>query len=446
MRVAPVRARRSAAVAAFLVLVAALPAQADLRLDITRGKVEPLPIAIPAFPGAGGAEAQTGSDITQVVTADLDRSGLFRPIDPRAFIQKITSPDTPPRFGDWRQINAQALVTGGVSAQPDGRFRVEFRLWDVEAQQQLAGFAYTTTRQNWRRIAHIIADEIYKRITGEEGYFDTRIVYIAESGPALQRVKRLAIMDQDGANQQYLTDGRALVLTPRFAPSAQEITYLSYARGTPRVYLFNIDTGQQESIGDFPGMTFAPRFAPDGNRLVFSRSQNGASNIFVLDLRTRHLTRLTDSNAIDTSPCYSPDGSKIVFNSDRGGSQQLYVMGAGGGEAKRISFGTGKYGTPVWSPRGDLIAFTKIDGGSFYIGVMRPDGSGERLLTPGFLVEGPTWAPNGRVLMYFSQSPSGRGGGGGSSHLYTIDLTGYNQREVPTPGDASDPAWSPLLR
>jgi len=423
-----------------LLLLVPSPVLAELRIDITGGKLEPLPIAVPAFAGGGGEEGQTGRDLAQVISADLERSGLFRPIDPRAFIQNVAAGEGP-RFGDWRQINAQALVTGSVQTQGDGRFRVEFRLWDVFAEQQLAGFAYTTTRQNWRRIAHIIADQIYKRITGEDGYFDTRIVYIAESGPAQKRVKRLALMDQDGFNHQYLTDGSALVLTPRFSPSAQEITYLSYASGTPRVYLFNIDTGRQESIGDFPGMTFAPRFSPDGSRVVLSRSENGTTNIFVLDLRSRRVSRLTEGNSIDTTPSYSPDGSKIVFNSDRGGSQQLYVMSADGGGIRRISFGSGKYGTPVWSPRGDLIAFTKIEGGSFYIGVMRPDGSGERLLTQDFLVEGPTWAPNGRVLMYFRQ-----GRGGSSSRLLTIDLTGSNQREVTTPGDASDPAWSPLLR
>ncbi|MBV9016832.1 MAG: Tol-Pal system protein TolB [Alphaproteobacteria bacterium] len=436
------------AVRAALVLLALLmtisPALAQLRLDVTRGKVEPMPIAIPPFAGNGGEEAQTGRDIAQVVSADLESSGLFRPLDPQSFIQNVSATEGP-RFADWRQINAQALVGGSVTAQGDGRFRVEFRLWDVGAEQQLAGFAYTTTRQNWRRIAHIIADEIYKRITGEEGYFDTRIVYIAESGPADRREKRLALMDQDGANNQYLTDGRALVLTPRFSPSAQEITYLSYAQGTPRVFLRNIDSGQQEALGDFPGMTFAPRFSPDGNRIVFSRTENGASNIYALDLRTRQASRLTEGNAIDTTPSYSPDASKLVFNSDRGGSQQLYVMSASGGEAHRISFGSGKYGTPVWSPRGDLIAFTKIDGGSFFIGVMRPDGSGERLLTEDFLVEGPTWAPNGRVLMYFRGGRSG-GSRAASSRLFTIDLTGGNQREVKTPGDASDPAWSPLLR
>jgi TolB protein len=440
--------RVSGAARAVLVICALLltagPALAELRLDVTRGKVEPMPIAIPAFAGGGGEEAQTGRDMAQVISADLERSGLFRPLDPHSFIQNVSAGEGP-RFGDWRQINAQALVSGSVQGQGDGRSRVEFRLWDVFAEQQLAGFAYTTTRQNWRRIAHIIADEIYKRITGEDGYFDSRIVYIAEAGPAEKREKRLALMDQDGANHQYLTDGRALVLTPRFSPSAQEITYLSYAQGTPRVYLRNIDSGQQEALGDFPGMTFAPRFSPEGNRIVFSRTDNGATNIYALDLRTRRPSRLTEGNSIDTTPSYSPDGSKIVFNSDRGGSQQLYVMDGSGGEARRISFGSGKYGTPVWSPRGDLIAFTKIDGGSFYIGVMRPDGSGERLLTQDFLVEGPTWAPNGRMLMYFRQGRSG-GGRAASSRLYSIDLTGGNQREVGTPGDASDPAWSPLLR
>ena len=425
-----------------VLLLMSLPASAELRIDLLRGKIEPMPIAIPAFAG-GGEGGQVGRDLAQVISADLESSGLFRPLDPRSFIQNVAAGEGP-RFGDWRQISAQALVTGSVQTQGDGRFRVEFRLWDVFAEQQLAGFAYTTTRQNWRRIAHIIADQIYKRITGEDGYFDTRIVYISESGPAQKRVKRLAMMDQDGANHRYLTDGRALVLTPRFSPSAQEITYMSYGESQPRVYLLNIETGQRETVGDFPGMTFAPRFSPDGNRVVLSRSVNGTTNIFVLDLRSRKMSRLTEGSSIDTTPSYSPDGGKIVFNSDRGGSQQLYVMDSGGGGIKRISFGAGKYGTPVWSPRGDLIAFTKIEGGSFYIGVMKPDGSGERLLTRDFLVEGPTWAPNGRVLMYFRQGRSGRGGG--SSRLFTIDLTGGNQREVPTPGDASDPAWSPLLR
>jgi TolB protein len=421
------------------------PVQRELRIDITRGRVEPLPIAVPAMVGASPNESQLGRDVAQVVAADLERSGLFAPINQGAFIEDVSRMGPTPRFGDWRLINAQALVTGQTTTEADGRLRVDFRLWDVFSERQLIGFSYTTTPQAWRRIAHIIADKIYEKLTGEGGYFDTRIVYISESGPQNQRVKRLAIMDQDGANHRFLTDGRSLVLTPRFSPTTQEITYLSYSRGIPKVFIFNVETGQQELLGEFPGMTFAPRFSPDGNRVIMSLAVNGATDIYTIDLRTKRATQLTQNAAINTSPSYSPDAGRIVFNSDRGGSQQLYTMNADGSDVRRISPpGGGRYGTPVWSPRGDLIAFTKIEGGQFFIGVMRPDGSGERLLTKAFLVEAPTWAPNGRVLMYFKQQPTDSAGRG-TTRLYSIDLTGYNEREVITPQDASDPAWSPLI-
>jgi TolB protein len=420
-------------------------AHAELRIVIGEGKIEPMPIAVTDMFGTTPEDATVGADISRVVAADLERSGLFAPIDKRAFIQTPDSLRVQPRFGDWRVINAQALVSGSAEKQADGRLRVEFRLWDVVAEQQMTGLAYFSTPDNWRRVAHIVADAIYKRLTGEDGYFDSRIVYVAETGPKDNRIKRLAIMDQDGENHRFLTDGKTLVLTPRFSPSTQEITYLSYYNNRPRVYLFNIDTGQQEVLGDFPGMTFAPRFSPDGNRVIMSLAQSGNSDIYTMDLRTRRVTRLTDHPSIDTSPSYSPDGSQITFNSDRGGAQQIYVMNADGSNVARISYGKGRYATPVWSPRGDLIAFTRMADGEFYIGVMKPDGSGERLLTKGFLVEGPTWAPNGRVLSYFRQTPGNSSGQGGTSRLYTIDLTGYNEREVVTPLDASDPAWSPLI-
>ncbi|MBM3534969.1 MAG: Tol-Pal system protein TolB [Alphaproteobacteria bacterium] len=423
---------------------ASTPAWGELRIDITRGRVEPMPIAIVPFSGSG-EQARVGNDISSVVSADLERSGLFRPLDPKSFIQQADQIRLQPRFEDWKLINAQALVHGSVETQADGRLKVEFRLWDVFAGQQMTGLAYFTIPNNWRRVAHIIADAIYKRITGEDGYFDTRIVYIAESGPQNRRIKRLAIMDQDGANHRFLTDGRVLVLTPRFSPTAQEITYLSYFRDQPRVYLFNIDTGQQEVVGDFPGMTFAPRFSPDGKKVIMSLSAEGNSQIYALDLRTRAVKRLTNHASINTSPCYSPDGNWICFNSDRSGGQQLYTMDAEGGGVKRISFGQGRYATPVWSPRGDLLAFTKFTATGFAIGVMRPDGSGERILTESFLVEGPTWAPNGRVLMYFRQQPTDDQGRGGSVKLFSIDLTGFNEREIITPVDGSDPAWSPLI-
>ena len=421
------------------------PAHAELRIDITQGSVKPMPIAVADMSGKSAVEKKFGRDIARVIATDLERSGLFKSIDRKAFIQTTDALQSLPRFGDWRVISAQALVQGRAELVPDGRLRVEFRLWDVYAETQMVGLAYFTIPDNWRRVAHIISDAIYKRITGETGYFDTRIVYIAESGPADKRKKRLAIMDQDGANHRFLTDGSSLVLTPRFSPELQEITYLSYFGNLPRVYIFNIDTGRQEILGDFPGMTFAPRFSPDGKKVVISMAKGGNSDIYTMDLRTRKVSQLTFHSAIDTSGSFSPDGVNIVFNSDRGGTQQIYVMTENGKSVRRISYGKGRYATPVWSPRGDLIAFTKMHKGRFFIGVMRPDGSGERLLDEDFLVESPTWSPNGRVLMFFRQSKSAPDGKGGQSRLFSVDLTGHNLREIITPMGASDPAWSPLI-
>jgi TolB protein len=415
-------------------------AGAVVRLDITEGNFQPLPIAIPKFLAGGQDDGDTANAVTQIVTANLQRSGLFAPIDPTAYIERIASVDAVPRFPDWRNINAQALVTGRIGRQADGRLQAEFRLWDVLAGQQLDGKQYLTTPDNWRRIAHIISDAIYERLTGQGGYFDTRVVFVDETGPAERRVKRLAIMDQDGANVRYLTRGDELVLTPRFSPSTQEITYMAYGQGDPRVYLYNIETGQREIVGNFPGMSFSPRFSPDGQRVIMSLQEGGNSNLFVMDLRSKATTRLTDTQAIDTAPSYSPDGSRICFESDRGGRQQIYVMNAGGGPAQRISFGEGAYSTPVWSPRGDYIAFTRQSQSKFAIGVMKPDGTGERILTEGFHNEGPTFSPNGRVIMFF-RDPGGNAG----PSLYSVDISGRNEQRVPTPSYASDPAWSPLL-
>ncbi|MEZ5874668.1 MAG: Tol-Pal system beta propeller repeat protein TolB [Hyphomicrobiales bacterium] len=421
-------------------LAAPLPANAVVELDITQGTIQPLPIAIQNFAGDGSIDANVAQEISDVVTNDLRSSGLFLPIDPAAFIERGVDTDSVPSFEDWRVINAQALVVGRIGSD-DGRLKAEFRLWDVLSGQQLAGEQFFTRPKDARRVGHLIADAIYERITGETGYFDTRIVFVDESGPKDQRVKRLAIMDQDGHNVRLLTTGQNLVLTPRFSPSTQEITYMSYEGAAPRVYLLNIETGQKETVGSFPGMTFAPRFSPDGQRIVMSLEQGGNSNLFAMDLRSRQTVQLTNSQAIDTGPCYSPDGRQITFETDRDGSKQIYVMDANGGNAHRISQGEGSYSTPVWSPRGDLIAFTKMLNGRFLIGVMKPDGSGERILTEGFHNEGPTWSPNGRVLMFFRESQGAAGG----PRLYTIDLTGYNERQVATPAFGSDPAWSPLI-
>lgn len=424
--------------------ILAIPAKAEIRIDVTGAQSEPLPFAMPNLIAEGFGASDMGEQITQVVVADLERSGLFRYISPNAYIQKLTNTNTRPNFTDWQAIKAQALIYGSVQ-ESGGNLTVSFRIFDVFSQGQLEAKSFTAATKSWRKLAHMIADSIYERVTGEKGYFDTRVVFIDETGGQQDRVKRLAIMDQDGANVEYLTSGKDLVLTPRFSPNMKEVTYFSYQSGKPKVYLMNINSRSSSLVGDFPGMTFAPRFSPDGRKLVMSLTTRGNSDIYTFDLNSRTKQKLTNHPSINTSPSYSPDGKQIVFNSDRGGNQQLYIMNSDGSNVRRISFGEGTYATPVWSPRGDYIAFTKIRSGQFHIGVIKPDGSGERLITNGFLVESPTWAPNGRVMMFYRQNPSNSSGYGGSAKLYSIDITGYNERLIKTPNDGSDPAWSPIL-
>ncbi len=419
-------------------------AKADLQVNITQGSTAAIPIALPAFIATPPGMQQLANDITAVVVADLERSSLFRSVNPAAFIQRFGNPDEAPRFPDWKAINTQLLVVGGLRPAGSDGITASFRLYDVLSERQMTGLVFETKTNNWRRIAHLIADAIYKRVTGEDGYFDSRVAYVAESGARNKPTKRLAIMDQDGYNHRFLTDGRFLVLTPRFSPTAPIITYLGYYGREPQVHMLHVDTGRVEILGNFPGMTFAPRFAPNGRTLIFSLAKAGNTDIYTMDIGSRQIRRLTDHPSIDTSGSFSPDGSRIVFNSDRGGSEQLYTMSASGGGVQRISFGSGRYSTPVWSPRGDLIAFTRSFQGQFSVGVMRPDGSSERILSSSFLDEGPTWSPNGRVLMFFRETPGGYNGAGKSARLYSVDLTGYNLRQIPTPQDASDPAWSGL--
>ena len=428
-------------------------AVALVEVDITRGNLDPLPIAIsPLYIEPGSKDIKqgdkiiknVGEEIAKVIEVNFRRSGLFNPLKRESFVQNPDIAHVKPRFEDWRLIKAQALVTGKVTVSED-KLRAEFRLWDVVAAKEMIALAFSTSPDNWRRVAHLISDKIYQRLTGEEGYFDTRIIYVSETGPKTQRYKKLAIMDQDGANVKYLTLGNELVLTPRFSPKNQLVTYLSYFRNMPRVYLLDIETGVQEVVGDFPGMTFAPRFSPDGKKIIMSFAEDGNSDIYTMDLTTRVVEKITDHTSIDTSPSYSPDGKYICFNSDRSGLQQIYVMRSDGSNVKRITFGKGIYGTPVWSPRGDLIAFTRVYKGKFYIGVMRTDGSGERLLTENFYQEAPSWSPNGRVLIFYRETKTDSEGKGFSAKLWSIDLTGYNERFIETETDGSDPSWSSLL-
>ena len=422
-----------------------------ITVDITRGNLDPLPIAVSPLHVDPKSEKisqfeteKLGEEISKIVERNFKSTGLFNPLKKDAFVQKPDIAHLKPRFEDWRLIKAQALVTGKLLIK-DKKLKVEFRLWDLTAAKEMVALSFTTTPNNWRRVAHIISDKIYERLTGESGYFDTRIAYVSETGPKNQRIKKLAIMDQDGFNTKYLTLGNELVLTPRFNTTNQLVTYLSYFKNMPRVYLLDIETGIQEVVGNFPGMTFAPRFSPDGKKIIMSFAKDGNSDIYSMDLETRVVEQITKHPSIDTSPSYSPDGKYITFNSDRSGLQQIYVMRSDGTQVKRITHGAGLYGTPVLSPRGDLIAFTKVRKGRFYIGVMRSDGSGERLLTENFYQEAPSWSPNGRVLIFYRETKSDSKGKGFSAKLWSIDITGYNERRLKTETDASDPSWSSLL-
>ncbi|MDF2233558.1 Tol-Pal system beta propeller repeat protein TolB [Albimonas sp. CAU 1670] len=423
--------------------LAAAPAAAQepLRIEITEGVIEPMPIALPAFAADGGS-ASYAQEIRQVVSDDLAGSGLFRIVDPSAYLVPGGPVDARPDFENWRVINAEALGVAESSLAEDGRLQVRFQLWDVFGGKPLGdGLGLRAAPGDARRIGHKIADAIHLALTGEPGYFDSRVAFISETGPKNARQKRVAIMDQDGANVRYITDGSSLALSPQFSPSGDSLVYISWGTGAPKVVYQDLRGGGSEVLGSFPSMSFSPKFSPDGSRVLMSLTDGANTDIYSMSLASRQLSKLTSGPGIETSPDYSPDGSEIVFESDAGGTQQLYVMPANGGAPRRISFGEGRYGTPVWSPRGDLIAFTKQLGGRFHVGVMRTDGSNERLLTASFLDEGPTWSPNGRVLMFFRESP----GAQGAPQIWRVDANGRNLRRAPTPGAASDPSWSPLL-
>ncbi|MBM1311757.1 Tol-Pal system protein TolB [Sulfitobacter mediterraneus] len=434
----------AAAVAIFgFQAAAAMAQQGPLRIEITEGVIEPLPFAVPSFQPESAEAGQMANDLARVVSDDLTGTGLFREIPASAFISTVSDFNAPVQYADWKAINAQALVTGAVNVQGNN-LTVKFRLYDVFSGAELgSGLQFSGTTDGWRRMAHKVADAVYSRITGEGGYFDSRVVYVSETGPKDARKKRLAVMDYDGANVQYLTDSGSIVLAPRFSPTGDRVLYTSYETGFPRIYVLDVGSVQRRVLESADGtMSFAPRFSPSGQTVVFSISQGGNTDIYSMDIASGQSVRLTNTPAIETAPSYSPDGGRVVFESDRSGTQQLYIMPATGGEATRISFGEGRYGTPVWSPRGDLIAFTKQNKGRFHIGVMRTDGSEERLLTASFLDEGPTWAPNGRVLMFARETQ----GASGSSTLYSVDVSGRNLRPVRTPEGGSDPSWSPLQK
>jgi TolB protein len=441
-------------------LAADAPASAQLRVPVDSPNFIPIRIAIPDFDAAGNGAADAATKIGEVIRSDLSGSAIFQMVDKAAFIERNLDITLNPHFADWQTIDAAALLVGNVVVDGSNNLTVQFRLYNVQGAEQQFATQYTVpTPLNWRRLAHKVADDIYSQLTGEAGYFDSRIVFVAESGPPVSRKRRLAIMDQDGANPEFLQSSVESIITPRFSPSSQTIIYGAYVPNPRnpketllRTYLYDIETGRREILGEASGQTnYAARFSPDGRSVALAREVNGNSDIYVIELARRTERRLTTSSSIDTSPSYSPDGRQIVFVSDRGRGPQLYIMREDGANmncptggtdtACRITFGEGQYTTPVWSPRGDWIAFTNQANGQFYIGVIRPDGTGERRITQSYQDEAPTWSPNGRVIAFAREAGPGAG-----SKLWSIDLTGRNLRRVPTPGDASDPAWSPILK
>ena len=414
----------------------------QLKMTVNRGVIKPISLAVPSFIREDGANSIISRELAKVISNNLDGTGLFKSIPQAAYVSTPLSFNTPIQFSDWSILNADVLVIGSVGLEPGGKLEVKFRLWDVSQQKEIGkGKKYFTNAESWRRISHKISDTIYTRLTGEGAYFDSRVVFVSETGPKDNRTKRLAIMDQDGANFRLLKHPPSIVIAPRFSPTSNEIIFTGYETGKPRVYLMDVASEKITPLPEFKSMSFAPRFSMDGKKIVLSMTENGNTDIFISSLTNGIKQRLTTNIAIDTAPSFSPDGKNIVFESDRGGGQQLYIISTRGGEAKRISFGKGRYATPVWSPRGDLIAFTKIKEGKFHIGVMRSDGSKERLLTTSFLDEGPAWAPNGRVIMFFRETP----GKAGAPSIYSIDISGRNLRKIRTSSFASDPNWSQIL-
>ena len=436
--------RNLALITAIAASVAVAQDAPPLEVDVVGGIDAPMPIAVPAMATpqavatAAGNTGLLGNQVAAVVASDLRSSGLFTPIGPDGLDSYSYIEATAPAFPRWRASGAQALVSGFVEARPDGRLTVGCYLFDVTSGRELTRQGYVVGAGEWRRAAHKCADAIYSRLSGEGAFFDSRVVYVAETGPKNNRMKRIAIMDADGSNHRYLTEGKATALTPRFSPDGRRLVYMSYLGRMPRVFVVDLASGAERLLVPGRIMTFAPRFSPDGRDIIFSMAQNGNTDIYTVNAYGGPPRRLTATPGADTSPSYSPDGSKIVFESDRSGTQQLYVMNADGSGQRRISFGGGRYASPVWSPRGNLIAFTRI-AGNFNIGVMDPSGGGTKILTDGWQDEGPSWAPNGQFVMFHRTSQ-----GNGQTSLYAVSVNGGRARRLPTPQDGSDPSWSPL--
>ena len=421
------------------------PSRAELHVDVVAGGVDPIAIAIQKFETIGKVSNSDAKMLREVVENDLKRTGLFRIVNHDAFPEFVKMNEMP-NFKSWAAIKTQVLAQASI--QPEGKdsYKLEFYLWDVNGQEQIEAQSLIASKKSIRRLAHIMADAIYERLTGEVGYFDTQIVFIAETGSVSNRVKRMAIMDQDGYGMRFLSDKKTFVMSPHFSPNMSTVVFLSYRNDDPMVWVLDLDTGDQTKLGNFGGMSFAPRFSPDGSKVALSLVKNGVTNIYEYDMATKGLRQLTFGNHIDTSPSYSPDGRYMVYNSDSSGSQQIHVMDLKTGKQKRITFGAGRYATPAWSPDGQFIAFTKMADNTFYIGIMNPEGRHEKILAGGWYMEAPSWAPGSRRLVYYETERTADGEER-VSHIRSVDITGQNIYDIDLKDglNGTEPTWSPKL-
>tara|TARA_B100001989_G_scaffold120016_1_gene84564 strand:+ start:617 stop:1942 length:1326 start_codon:yes stop_codon:yes gene_type:complete len=430
----------------FLFILIKLPILNGVEIDVTEGKIEPLPIAIVEFNQENKNEDNYSSKIQNIISNNLGNTGLFKILPNDSFLQSESEVFFQPLFSDWKLIDANFLVSGKVTLE-NNRLKVNFKLWDVYQEKLVINKNISgVSRSDWRILSHIISNLIYEKITGEKGYFDTKLVYVAEEGTQEKKIKKLAIMDYDGNNHEILTDGNELVLTPRFSPDGKNIVFLKYKNNKASVYLMNIKSRKTKILGNFSGMSFAPRFDPNGKKIIFSLTDRGKSNIFIQNLENNEKFQVTNNKYINTSPYFSPDGNKIVFSSDRAGKQNLYIKGIKtiSSKVERITYGKGNYATPAWSPRGDYIAFTKSYRKKFFIGLIKTNGKGERLISEGYLTDGPSWSPNGRTLVFFKTVKNINNQY--ETKLFTIDITGNLEKELITPYQASDPDWGPSIK
>jgi len=404
-------------------------------------------LAVPQFPTPrnvktdGGETGVIGIQIAQQIVSDLRTTRSIYPTGPENLRHYTPTEAGAPLYPNWANIGAGALVTGYVQARDDGRINVVCYLYDLKQRREMTRKGFAVAATEWKRAAHRCAGAFYTAVTKRPGLFDSRIVYVAATGSRMQPVKRIAIMNWDGTDHSYLTQGEVTVTSPRISPDGERIAYMSFAGGMPHIRIMDADGSNDRQLLQSNSMSFAPRFSPDGRVIAFSMAVDGNTDIYVVDANGGYPRRLTTTPGIDTSPSFSPDGKQIVFESDRSGAQQIYVMNVDGSGQSRISFGGGANSSPVWSPDGDRIAFSRWNGSTIGIGIMSATGGDEKILTNGWQDEAPSWSPDSEWVM-FQRTQQGTGTGS----LLMVSIGGGEPKAVATPQPGADPSWSGVVQ